>query len=432
MYVKKLHIENFRGIRNMELELNPKMNVFIGINGAGKSSVLDALGYLLRPPVHLLSGRSSDEDEFASKDPEANDFPDHEIHSGMQESRLGLTIATKGLEDYGWDLRSSNTQLTKREGMGQNRTHLILFNAFHWHPYFIFGDEKNRSVSLIVYYNVHRQVIDVLIDAWKDRNFRMQDAFIDALAHKVDFKEFFEWFRNREDLENEELAHKKNGHDIQLECVRKVIGTFCDALKDVRVHRRDPLRMVVTKNNQELRIEQLSDGEKCLLAMVGDLARRMAIANPMLDDPLHGEGVVLIDEVDLHLHPQWQRMILPRLMKTFPKCQFIVTTHSPQILGEVKSEYIIRLMDTGSEIEAIPANGETFGMTSNDILKTQMEASERNQNVHAMLEEAFSEIEYGNVDKAKELMVRLEETAEDIPELVRLDMRISLKEVTDK
>jgi predicted ATP-binding protein involved in virulence len=181
-----------------------------------------------------------------------------------------------------------------------------------------------------------------------------------------------------------------------------------------------------------LRIEQLSDGEKCLLAMVGDLARRLAIANPSLDKPLKGEGVVLIDEVDLHLHPQWQRMILPRLMETFLNCQFIVSTHSPQILGELEGKYIIRLKETDAGIKAIPANGETFGMTSNEILRTQMESTERNKGVHNMLEQAFTEVEYGNLAKAKELKAKLEETAEDIPELVRLDMRISLKETTGK
>jgi len=158
----------------------------------------------------------------------------------------------------------------------------------------------------------------------------------------------------------------------------------------------------------------------------------LAIANPYLENPLDGEGVVLIDEVDLHLHPQWQRMILPRLMETFPNCQFIVSTHSPQILGEVKSEHIIRLEDTRAGIEAFPANGETFGLTSNEILERQMETSERNMDIQEMIEEAFLSVERGNLDRAKELKTELAKTAKNIPELVSLDMRISRKEVTGK
>jgi predicted ATP-binding protein involved in virulence len=105
--------------------------------------------------------------------------------------------------------------------------------------------------------------------------------------------------------------------------------------------------MTITKQGQELIINQLSDGEKCLLAMVGDLARRLAIANPSLPDPLQGSGVVLIDEIELHLHPKWQREIIPALTRTFPNCQFIVTTHSPQVISQVKPEgiYILERTD---------------------------------------------------------------------------------------
>jgi len=438
MHIKKLHIQNFRGIRNMELELHRQMNVFVGINGAGKSSVLDALGYLLRPPVHLLSGRSSDEDEFASQNPEANDFPDQEIHSGMQESYLGVSLAKTGLEGYGWDLRSSNAeQQKKHDGRAPNRTHFFFFDIARWKPYFILGDKIDCNVSLIVYYRARREVHNVPIAAWTDRNFRKQDAFVDVLAPIVDFKEFFEWFRNREDLENEERADEKNGKnepDRWLEAIRKVIGKFCGALQDVRVRRRDPLRMVVTKNNNELRIEQLSDGEKCLLAMVGDLARRLAIANPSREKPLEGEGIVLIDEVDLHLHPTWQRTILPRLMESFPNCQFIVTTHSPQILGELEKNdgKIIPLHDGGNGIEILSGDFNVFGQTSDVILVDVMEASKRNDKIAEMLDEVFKAIDENNLDEARRLKNELEMKAQNIPEFAKIELLLHRKEKLGK
>jgi predicted ATP-binding protein involved in virulence len=435
MHIKKLNIENFRGIRQMELELHPKMNVFIGVNGAGKSSVLDALGYLLRPAVHFLSDGTLKEDEFASDNPLAIDFPSYEIHSGMQESHLGLFFAKEELKDYDWQLRSSTFQL-QTHGRGQNRTHRILSDFLRWLPYFIHCSEipEDGNVSLVVYYRVRREVDEVPITAWTNRNFRKQDAFVDALAPKVDFKEFFEWFRNREDLENEERAESQNGPDRMLEAVRNVIGTFCDALKDVRVRRRDPLRMVVTKNNLELRIEQLSDGEKCLLAMVGDLARRLAIANPSLDNPLKGEGVVLIDEVDLHLHPQWQRMILPRLMGTFPNCQFIVTTHSPQILGELEKSdgKIIPLQDGENGIEIFPGAFNVFGQTSDVILVDVMEAPKRNEEITEMLDEIFKAIDANNLDETRRLKSELEKKAQNIPEFAKIELLLHRKEKLGK
>lgn len=89
----------------------------------------------------------------------------------------------------------------------------------------------------------------------------------------------------------------------------------------------------------------MSDGEKCTIALFGDLARRMALANPNKDNPLDGEGIVLIDEIELHLHPLWQRRILNVLKKVFPNIQFIVSTHSPQVLGEADDTYnVLRLI----------------------------------------------------------------------------------------
>jgi predicted ATP-binding protein involved in virulence len=94
--------------------------------------------------------------------------------------------------------------------------------------------------------------------------------------------------------------------------------------------------LLVTKDGMLLDARQLSDGERGLLALVLDLAKRLSQANPGLSDPVKlGEAVVLIDELDLHLHPKWQRTIVERLTKVFPRCQFIATT-LPQIVAAVE------------------------------------------------------------------------------------------------
>lgn len=135
--------------------------------------------------------------------------------------------------------------------------------------------------------------------------------------------------------------------------------------------RRSPLRMTINKNGSELIINQLSDGEKCLLAMVGDIARRLAIANPGLENPLAGEGVVMIDEIELHLHPDWQRKIIPSLTRTFPNLQFIVTTHSPQIISHVQPDSIYLLESTPEGIVAKRPES-SFGRDINRILEDIM------------------------------------------------------------
>jgi len=192
---------------------------------------------------------------------------------------------------------------------------------------------------------------------------------------------------------------------------------------------RSPLRMSVEKQGEELTINQLSDGEKCLLAMVGDLARRLAIANPGLPDALQGSGVVLIDEIELHLHPKWQREILPALTRTFPNCQFIVTTHSPQVISHVKPEgiYILEKTDEGV-IAKRPES--SFGRDSNQILEDLMGVSARPQDIKELLHDLFRLIGEENLDGAKQLSQQIAQIiGEDEPELVKARLSIRRKEI---
>jgi predicted ATP-binding protein involved in virulence len=160
--------------------------------------------------------------------------------------------------------------------------------------------------------------------------------------------------------------------DRQLEAVRQAIQLLMPGYTDLRV-RRLPLRMTLSKQEQELVINQLSDGEKCLLALTGDLVRRLAIANPALSNPLEGAAIVLIDEIDLHLHPQWQRALIPRLEKTFPHCQFIVSTHSPQIISEMGPQNRIYFLHNTDEGLIAEWGKNAYGKETNFILEVFME-----------------------------------------------------------
>ncbi len=135
----------------------------------------------------------------------------------------------------------------------------------------------------------------------------------------ADYKLFYEWFRDQEGAENKEKLEKGKAFvDRQLDAVRQAIYTFIPSFSNLYFHWTSPQGLMVTKKDfGDFRIEQLSGGEQCLLAMVGDLARKLAIANPERINPLEGDGVVFIDEVDLHLHPTWQSSILEKLKKPF-------------------------------------------------------------------------------------------------------------------
>ncbi|KIR02476.1 ATP binding protein [Lachnospiraceae bacterium TWA4] len=122
-------------------------------------------------------------------------------------------------------------------------------------------------------------------------------------------------------------------------------------------------------------MNEMSDGYKNTLSMIGDIAYRMAVLNPMLGEKILEEtpGIVLIDEVDLHLHPQWQQTILNDLQEIFPKIQFVVSSHAPAVINSVKSEQI-RILD-GSKVYFPVA--QTYGRDANSILREVMNISER-------------------------------------------------------
>ena len=117
-----------------------------------------------------------------------------------------------------------------------------------------------------------------------------------------------------------------------------------------------------------------------MLALAADLARRMAQGNPHLDDPLQAEAIVLIDEVDLHLHPSWQQRILTDLRRTFPNTQFIVSTHSPQVLTTVEPQHVVHLAREDGRIVAGSASGWTYGAEAGDVLSAVMGVDQRPDN----------------------------------------------------
>ncbi len=245
-----------------------------------------------------------------------------------------------------------------------------------------------------MHYPVNRAVLDIPLRIRTQHLFEPLEAYDGALVEgRSNFRLFFEWFRGREDLENETRIHDSLYRDDQLEAVRRAIKSLTPGFSDLRVQ-RSPLRMVVQKGDWTLYVDQLSDGEKCLLALAGDLARRLAMANPFADDPLLGGGVVLIDEIDLHLHPGWQRQVVPALEKTFPNCQFLVTTHSPAVLGHVDRDSVFILKPEPAGVRAVRPDFSR-GMDANRILEDLLDVPSRPAEFQDKLDELYRLIDAG-------------------------------------
>jgi predicted ATP-binding protein involved in virulence len=412
MKIKQLKMQSFRGIGDLTIDFDKKEpTVFIGINGVGKSSILDAICLLLSYFMHWIGGIADSENVKV--------FNEFDIANKNIVTKLDITILSPG-EDS-WTIFRERNGVTKVSGHEKRQNACDAIRR-HW------NNEPQYNIPLIVYYPTNRVVIDIDLEVPIKSEFKQIDSYDKALAGgRISFSHLFQWFRNREDIESElRLENNPNYRDKQLEAVRQAISSLIPNFTKLRV-RRSPLRMTLQKDGEELIVNQLSDGEKCLLAMVGDLARRLAIANPGLENPLHGFGVVLIDEIELHLHPKWQREIIPALTRTFPHCQFIVTTHSPQVIGEIKPQGIYILEKTENGI--IAQRPETsYGRDSNQILEDLMDVPERPQEIKQELLKLFRLIDAGDLEGAKKLRGELaEKIGEDEAQFVKADILIRRK-----
>ena len=416
MKLESIKIVGFRGIPTLELEFPKQVNALVGVNGAGKSTVLDCIAIMLSRLISRISSSTGAGGRL---------FTVSDINNDASETRNEIEISFQG-KRLPWRVSKTRRDRRKKKikGLGALKTQVELFRSK-------LEKDETASLPVVVYYPVNRAVLDIPLRIRKRHPFDRLSAYDQALSGGwSSFRIFFEWFREREDLENEMRLDKPRFRDPQLQAVRSAIERFPPGFKGLRV-RRSPLRMVVDKNRKELLVNQLSDGEKCTLAMAGDLARRMAIANPGLEDRLKGEGVVLIDEIDLHLHPAGQRHLVPVLKETFPNCQFLLSTHSPPVLSHLDRESIWILKRTRSGLSAKRPD-DAYGQTAGRILEDIMLVPARPQEIQDQLTSLFSAIEQKRMTDAKQLLSEMRGKIGTDPDLVKANFLIQRMEVLGK
>jgi predicted ATP-binding protein involved in virulence len=400
MRLHKLTLENFRGFEKLELDFAPTTGepiVLVGVNGAGKSSILDAIALMLSWFVSgVRSGR-----------PERTVPSENDIRLGAGSCLLTLTAEFLTADLVTWQASGARSGFSVQRTTDDRSLLGAIGSARH-----TIGQGTPR-LPLAVYYPTNRSALDIPDRIRTPYEYDVLNAYVGAVeGQSIDFRGFFAWFREEEDIYNEQLARSKTKDEVAearpaLGHVRRAIEAFFPGSSDLRIERR-PQRMTLEYKGVRLDVSQLSDGEKCILAMIGDLARRMVLAAPGLSDPLAQEAVVLIDEIELHLHPALQRTVLPRLQQVFPRAQFIVSTHSPQVLSSVRSTSV-RLLD---QFECKPLERGTWRRDTNRILEAAFGDPGRPPNVAEKLQALKAAVDEDEFATARSLIRQLNELIE--------------------
>ncbi|MCG9873740.1 MAG: AAA family ATPase [Leptospiraceae bacterium] len=259
----------------------------------------------------------------------------------------------------------------------------------------------------------------------------------DTVNVKFETNDFnYEFLETVEDIIENDIQRRSsasNSYGKDLNNISRAILGFIPDYANLRVERKKygSASLFLDKNGEEFNLDQLSDGEKNFIAIIGDIARRLTIGNPNSSDPLNETGIVIIDEIDLHLHPKWQRIVAENLTKVFPNCQFILSTHSPQVISHIKPESLFLVENIRSNIKIHSVN-DSYGKSSNSILEDIMEETSRPKNIDQNIKDVFRYIQEGKIDDANKLIFDLRSKIGEDSELVKADVLIKRRGIIGK
>lgn len=383
MKIDSIKIRNFKGFKECDLEFHPNVNVFIGSNASGKTTILNAIiksiysltGSFVRSSSHqklILSNEDINYNStFASIYSKFSKFPNYEndIDTQLTLGDVPEELIEQNYENNG--ISSSKNQFVKifRNNIAHSPTDVPIIKFY----------PSNRGSVSYTYSN--RDEI---------RQISQLETWSNIYQDNLSYSKFFHWF-----FENEtnELRLQRDLKDFNIQSpdlknVRQALYSVFDYLdfgnyklvskqeKRKGSSKLIPTLKLINQNNDfEEDISSKSDGEKAIITLVADIAYNLSLSKDFTvdDNFLNSFGIVIIDEIETHLHPKWQREILPILTKIFPNIQFFIATHSPQIISSVESDCVF----ISENFNIDKAKLKTKGEDSNSLLKYAFESTDR-------------------------------------------------------
>lgn len=479
LYIPHLTLVNFRRFKSLKVKFDKQLTVFIGDNGAGKTTIADALTKPLSVISANLIKQGRRGNSILEFDVNIDSLTGSEIHSQIKLGKSDYDNifykAPKGKSKE----QSQRTEIQALEELGS------LYRTLNEKR--IKDSKIEVNLPLFKFYSVNRtnvksnQTFDIekLADIKPSSRFDLYEATFKKDSKDDTFEDFLEWFIIIDNLAGDNLKLKsekiekrikafiaagvtEESHELwpllltakeeynetkneykkksiyikQRELIKKAITVIIPSFKDIFIDRSSGrAELKVNNDGSIINIFQGSQGQKALVSMIADIARRLVMLNPDIDNPFEGQGVILIDEIELHLHPGWQQNIIKSLLDTFPNIQFIITTHSPQVLSTVDKSCIRQFIeDEDSNFIALPPKFQTKGVKSADILELIMHINST-PDVEAArdVDEFLSTLLTGKKEEALQLLSKLiNHFGEDHPVILNCRNEIKIYEMKER
>jgi predicted ATP-binding protein involved in virulence len=355
MQINKININNFKLFKEKEFLFNSKFNLLVGVNGSGKTSLLRAISIALAGwahayvkndnnlrPIHDEEIREIDGSFDKSKKTSITAIGEADIINRYNGKRSATTNWTRYREEG-----STETKLTGKIKYGEHSNNLYPLNLTTLGSDILsyMEEKKTFNLPIIAFYECDRLWLaknELNLEAAAKAKYSRFDPYVDCFHTGSDHKAVGEW------LLKHELASLQQGKPTPvLLAVKKAAITALEKCVGFRFDIEKSRVIVRFEDDINIPFEHLSDGQRTILGLFCDIARRTAILNPHLGGEAieKTKGIVLIDELDLHLHPKWQRRIIENLRNVFPSIQFICTSHSPFLIQSLRNSEELIMLD---------------------------------------------------------------------------------------
>lgn len=397
MYIKRAEIQNFKGIETMILEFSSGVNLLIGNNGVGKTAVLEALALSIQPYFHRMNdvikkGIAKNDVRFVSN--LIGDASQHRVY--CTPTAVKSTILLKETEYSSEVVKEDETSSTRTKYLGKEISEAgrKLLNS-------------EAVLPVICYFSTSRVADTQKTSTSKVGKNKLNDrrcGYMGCLDATLDRKALTDWT-----LKMAMAEYQKGMAVAEYEAFKKAVGNFMQEMNDLDEpplveYTRDFEDITYKENGKTMPVNFLSAGYQSLLWMLMEICFRNALLNPGMSDYSKAEGIVLIDEIDMHLHPRWQWKVLDALHSSFPHLQFIAATHSPIIISSFKDAKLLSIGEDGVE-----ELGGAYAYSIDDVVEYRQGSSGIPQELRQLkneFEEAFSE---RNKEKSQDALDKMKE-----------------------